>query len=450
MADEKEWTPEHLSALLDLETVESRMALPAALRTLHPADAAEWIHSLSDEDQRDVACRLDADTLSEILTYLNEPAREIIIPHLDEKILTEAFRQMDTDDAVQIIEAFRPEDKEQLLSALPSKERVILEESLVYPEESAGRLMQRDCVTAPEHWDVGQMIDYVRSHRNLPDDFYDVFIVDAKNRPLGVLPLSRLIRSRRSQSLSELMETQLHTIAAEEDQENVAFLFRKYGLVSAPVVNKSGHILGMITVDDVVHIIDREIEEDFLRLAGVSSSGQVYKAAWRSAFGRFQWLFVNLLTAILASLVISQFQDSISSLVALAVLMPIVASMGGNSGTQALTIIVRALAMRHIGNENRLSVVSKEIMTGLLLGTVFAVLSGVVTYLWFHNAKLGIVMAAAMLANLVAASAAGALIPLSLKKMGLDPALSSTVFLTTVTDVVGFFAFLGLASAFLV
>ncbi|MFM7622342.1 MAG: magnesium transporter, partial [Alphaproteobacteria bacterium] len=284
MADDKEWTPEHLSALLALETVEGRMALPAALRTLHPADAAEWIHSLSDDDQRDVACRLDAETLSDILTYLNERSREIIIPDLDEKTLTEAFRQMDTDDAVQIIEAFRPEDKEQLLSALPSKERVILEESLVYPEESAGRLMQRDCVTAPEHWDVGQMIDYVRSQRNLPDDFYDIFIVDAKNRPLGVLPLSRLIRSRRSQSLSELMETQLHTIPAEDDQENVAFVFRKYGLVSAPVVNKSGHILGMITVDDVVHIIDREIEEDFLRLAGVSSSGQVYKAAWRSAF----------------------------------------------------------------------------------------------------------------------------------------------------------------------
>ena len=450
MADEKEWTPEHLSALLDLETVESRMALPAALRTLHPADAAEWIHSLRDEDQRDVVCRLDADTLSDILTYLNARSREIIIPDLDEKALTEAFRQMDTDDAVQIIEAFRPEDKEQLLSALPSKERVILEESLIYPEESAGRLMQRDCVTAPEHWDVGQMIDYVRSQRNLPDDFYDIFIVDAKNRPLGVLPLSRLIRSRRSQSLSELMETQLHTIPAEDDQENVAFLFRKYGLVSAPVVNKSGYILGMITVDDVVHIIDREIEEDFLRLAGVSSSGQVYKAAWRSALGRFQWLFVNLLTAILASVVIAQFEDSISSLVALAVLMPIVASMGGNSGTQTLTIIVRALAMRHIGTENRLKVVSKEIVTGLLLGVLFAALSGSVTYFWFGNLKLGIVMAVAMLANLVAASAAGALIPLGLKKLGLDPALSSTVFLTTVTDVVGFFAFLGLASAFLI
>ena len=446
--EENEFTTSGLSDLLSGVPSDFDL-LVQRLSEIHPADAAEWLQTVDSEQQQEITCRLDADTLSEILPYLNEQSRDNIIPHLEGPILATAVRLMDTDDAVQLIEDFRREDKKSLLAALPSQERVILEESLVYPEQSAGRLMQRDCVTAPEHWDVGQMIDYVRGNHHLPDSFYDIFVVDAKNRPIGVVSLSKLLKSRRSHSLSELMETTLHTINAEDDQENVAFLFRKYGLVSAPVINKNGLVLGMITVDDVVHIIDQEIEEDFLRLAGVSSSGQVYKAAWISALGRFQWLFVNLLTAILASMVISQFSGEIQKLVALAILMPIVASMGGNSGTQTLTIIVRALAMRHIGQENRMRIVGKEIMTGLLIGSIFAVLSGVGTYVWFHDFSLGIVMAMAMLINLIAASTAGVVIPLALKKIGLDPALSSTVFLTTVTDVVGFFAFLGLASAFL-
>jgi magnesium transporter len=319
---------------------------------------------------------------------------------------------------------------------------------LSYPEESAGRLMQRETVAVPSAWTVGETIDYMRESEDLPDDFYDLFIVNPKHLPIGAIPLSRVLRSRRPVRLTEIMDTDLHLLPIAMDQEDVAYQFRQYGLVSAPVVDEAGRLVGVITVDDVVHVIDEEAEDDLMKLGGVTET-DLYSAALDTAKARFSWLVVNLLTAILASVVIGLFQDSIKKAVALAVLMPIVASMGGNAGTQTLTVAVRSLAMKDLTAANALRFVGKELLVGSFNGLTFAVLTGMVAWLWFDSPGLGLLMATAMIVNLLVASLSGTLIPLGLERLGVDPAIASSVFLTTVTDVVGFFAFLGLAALFL-
>ncbi|MGF1607941.1 MAG: magnesium transporter [Kiloniellales bacterium] len=433
---------EEALAASDVAKVEE-IALP-----LHPADLADVIEYLA-EDQRYLLLDILIGKMDpEVLSYLDPGVRTDVIEHIGPRNLAQALSELDSDDAVEIFEDLEEEDQHRILATLPRAYRQLLEESLTYPEESAGRLMQREVVTAPSAWTVGETIDHMRAAEELPDDFYDIFIVNPKHKPIGSVPLSRVLRTRRPVRLTEIMETDLKVIPLTMDQEEVAYAFRQYGLTSAPVVDEAGRLVGVITVDDVVHVIDEEAEEDILKLGGVSET-DLYSAALDTTKARFPWLFVNLLTAILASLVIGLFEGTIERLVALAVLMPIVASMGGNAGTQTLTVAVRAIAMKDLTAANAMRFFWKEIIVGLSNGILFAVMTGLVAWLWFHDPRLGIVIAVAMVANLLVASLTGTLVPLGLEKLRVDPAIASSVFLTTVTDVVGFFAFLGLAALFL-
>ena len=364
-----------------------------------------------------------------------------------------AIGELDTDDAVEVIETLDDEAQQRVLEAVAPEDRIILEDGLTYPEESAGRLMQRELVAVPSYWSVGQTIDFMRDAaesdgEELPDDFYDIMVVDPAHRLLGTVPLSRVLRNKRPVKVEALMDPDKRVVPVTMDQEDVALLFRQYGLVSAPVVDPSGRLVGVITVDDVVDVIDDEAEEDIMHLGGVSEI-DIYSAAIETTRSRFSWLAINLLTAILASIVISFFTVTIEKIVALAVLMPIVASMGGNAGTQALTVAVRSLAMKDLPPSNALRVVGKEVLVGSFNGILFAALTGVVAWVWFGSPALGVVIALAMIINMVVAGLAGTTIPLVLERAGIDPAVASGVVLTTITDVVGFSAFLGLAALIL-
>jgi len=308
--------------------------------------------------------------------------------------------------------------------------------------------MQREVVVVPSAWTIGETIDYMRAAEDLPDDFYDLYIVNPKHHPIGFIPLSRALRTRRPVRLTEIMNTDMKTVPLDMDQEEVAYLFRQYGLVSAPVVDDAGRLVGVITVDDIVHVIGEEVEEDIMKLAGVQE-GDLYSAMLDTTRSRFPWLVVNLATAVAASLVIGLFEGTIQQVVALAVLMPIVASMGGNAGTQTLTVAVRAIAMKDLTEATARRFVGKEILVGAVNGILFAALTGIVAWLWFGQPAIGLVIAAAMVVNMIVAGLSGTLIPLGLERLGVDPAIASSVFLTTVTDIVGFFAFLGLAAAVL-
>ncbi|MDA0998567.1 MAG: magnesium transporter, partial [Proteobacteria bacterium] len=386
----------------------------------------------------------------EILSELDETVRDEVVEVLGLEDLASALTEMDSDDAIMVLEEMDDAQQRAVLEAIPEEERTIIEEGLGYPEDSAGRLMQREVVTVPMNWNIGQCIDFMRraadeDEGDLPSVFYDIFIVDSKHHPVGTVSLSKLLKTRRQVPVTDIMEADTHEIAVTTDQEDVAFLFRQRDLVSAAVVDGSGRLVGAITIDDVVDVIHEEHEEDIMRMGGVIED-DLYQATMSTTRARFSWLLVNLATAILASLVIGLFDAAIQQVVALAVLMPIVASMGGNAGTQTLTVTVRALATKELNSANAVRVITKEFIVGCLNGALFAVVTGVVTWIWFQSPVLGVVIAAAMVVNLIVAGLAGTTIPILLDRYGADPAIASSVFLTTVTDVVGFFAFLGLAA----
>ena len=415
---------------------------------LHEADLADLLENLDRDERLQLLKALGTDFDIEFLTYLDDSVREDILEALEPRQIASSLSDLDSDDAVGIIEDLDEDAQQRVLAALPQADRLVLEESLSFPEDSAGRIMQRELLAVPSSWTVGETIDYMRASKDLPDDFYDLYIVDPRHQPLGYVPLSRAMRTRRPVKLTDIMNEDMKTVPVEMDQEEVAYLFRQYGLVSAPVVDAAGRLVGVVTVDDVVHIIDEEAEEDLLKLAGVQET-DLYSAVLDTTKSRFAWLLVNLFTAVAASAVIALFEDTLDRLVALAVLMPIVASMGGNAGTQTLTVAVRAIAMRDLSASNALRFVSKELLVGLANGLMFAVVAGVVAWAWFDAPAIGLIIAAAMVINLVVAALSGALVPLGLEKLGVDPAVASSVVLTTVTDVIGFFAFLGLATLFL-
>ena len=434
--------------VLDAVEAKDAVALDALLNPLHAADIADLLEQIDTRDRKALLFLWKGGMDGEILSELDDNLREEIIQSLGPVELAEAMRDLETDDVVDLVADLDEDQQEAVLGALPAIDRVAVEKALTYPEESAGRLMQVQVVRAPEHWTVGQAIDYLRSDIVLPDQFYHVILVDPRMFPVAYVTLGRLLSSRRDTRLREITEDSFRTFHVEDDEGSVAYAFNQYHLISAPVVDDSERLVGVITIDDAMVVLDEEHEEDILRLAGVGE-GTLSDTVLETTRQRLPWLAVNLATAILASLVISLFEATISGLVALAVLMPIVASMGGNAGTQSLTVAVRAITTRDLSVSNLWRVVRREAAVGLVNGAVFAVVMGLVGWVWFGAPMLGVVIAAAMVINMLVAGLAGIAIPVVLDRYGIDPALASGTFVTTVTDVVGFFAFLGLASVIL-
>ncbi len=422
----------------------------ALLEPVHDADVADLLQNLSSDERRTVVEALRSDFPPDVLAELDERVRDEVIEELGIAETVNAVRGLETDDAVHIISELEEDQQELVLKAIPARDRTLIEEALAFPDYSAGRLMRRELVAVPVFWTVGDTIDHLRTTAEadpdaLPDEFFDIFVVDPGHRPVGSVSLSRMLRARRAQPMTEIMTTEMKVIEATTDQEDVAFLFRQRDLTSAPVVDAGGRLVGVITIDDVVDVIDEEHEDDIMRLGGVRED-DLYSASIETAQSRFSWLLLNLGTAILASAVIGLFDATIEHMVALAVLMPIVASMGGNAGTQTLTVAVRALATKELTQDNAMRVIGKEVLVGAMNGLLFAVITGIVAWLWFGSSGLGLVIGMAMIVNLIVAGLFGALIPLALDRVNIDPAVASAVFLTTVTDVVGFFAFLGLGA----
>ncbi len=417
----------------------------ALVQPLHAADFADLFHHLTHGELRAVAAFMEGSLDPEFYTYLDESVREDVIDALDTEQLAEVVQELETDDAVDLIEDLDAGEQRELLDAVPPRDRVVYEAALRYPEDSAGRLMRREAVTVPSYWTVGQTIDYMRTDAELPESFYNIYVVGPTHGPLGRVPVSRMLRAARTVEMAGIMDMDLKPIPVAMDQEDVAFLFRQYGLASAPVVDDDGRLVGDITVDDVVEVMEEEHEEDILKLAGLRED-DFYDAVIDTTRARFSWLLVNLATAIVASLVIGLFDAAIEKIVALAVLMPIVASMGGNAGTQTLTVAVRALAVKELTPTNALRIVGKETLVGGINGILFAVLVGLIAWFWFDSIEIGGIIAAAMVINMIVAGLAGTLIPLTLDRIGIDPAVGSAVVLTTITDVIGFLSFLGLAA----
>jgi magnesium transporter len=416
---------------------------------LHEADLADLIELLRPEQRELLIAALGEDFKAAALTELDEAVRDQMLEAMPAEQVAEALQQLDSDEAVYLIENLDKEEQSDILAKLPYFERIALERSLEYPEDSAGRLMQTDLIAVPPYWSVGQAIDFLRLADDLPDRFYEIFVVDPAYHLIGAVPLNRLLRSKRATTIESITEHDIHPIQVEDDQEEVARQFERYNLTAAPVVDRDRRLVGVITADDVVEVVQEEAEEDILSMGGVAGSA-VTDTVWQTQRQRFVWLLVNLGAALLAVWVISQFEATIEQMVVLAVLMPIVASMGGNAANQTMTVTVRALATKDLGPANAYRVIGRETVVGLLNGLLFATLLGLVVYFWFGNDELGLVIAAAMIVNFFVAALAGILIPITLNYLDIDPAVASGVFVTTVTDVVGFFAFLGLATLWLI
>ena len=437
-----------VAAVLASVAAADRPRLLDLLEPFHAADIADLLEQVNEDERRDFLTLLDMDLEGDVLSELSDALRDEVIEHLPAAVLADAIRDLETDDVVDLIEDMQEPQQEMVLGALEESDRVAVEANLQYPEDTAGRLMQRELVMAPPHWNVGQAIDYLREESDLPDQFYSMMIVDPRMRPLGTVPLSLLMASKRDVALTSIMEDDFRTIPVLQSEEDVAYAFNQYHMVSAPVVDGDGRLVGVITIDDAMGVLDEEAEEDIMRLAGLGDESLTDRVI-STTKARFPWLAVNLVTSVLASVVIAQFTSTIETIVALAVLMPIVASMGGNAGTQSLTVAVRGIATKDLTAANVWRVIRREALVGLANGLIFALIIGAVGYYWFQSPMLGAVLALAMIANMLVAGLAGILVPIGLEKLDIDPALASGAFVTTVTDVIGFFAFLGLATLLL-
>jgi len=424
------------------------LRLRGLLEDLHPADVADLMGFLTVEHRAVVVLWLPPDLLAATLPELDDGIREEVLERVPHLTLAEALQELDSDDAAAVVEDLEDDRRERVLAAMPDLDRAAIESSLGYAEDSAGRLMQREVMAAPQFWSVGDTIDHVRAQgEELPELFFDIYVVDPLNRPVGGVAVSQLLRAPRSAALTDLMEP-INEIAVDQDQEEVAYVFEKYHLISAPVIDSAGRLVGQITVDDIVNIIQEENREDILRLAGVSDEDRGSSIS-EIVRGRVPWLAINLGTAVLGASVISWFGATIEQIIALAVLMPIVSAIGGNAGTQSLTVTVRALATRELNRSNSVRTFWREIAVGLANGLVLSPLIGVAAALWSGDWRIGAVIATAMVLNLIVAATVGVLTPLTLSRLKFDPAVSSAVFVTATTDFFGFLIFLGLATVVL-
>ena len=415
------------------------------LKDLHPSDVANLIENLS-YDTRVKLIEIESFNIApEIFIELNESIQGEVLKLLSINSIANIIKRLESDDAVSILENIEIEKKNLILDKLPPKDRFLLEEGLSYPEDSAARIMQREFTAIPSDWTVGQTIDYLRESNDLPQEFLEIFIVDNDFKPIGIVPSSRVLRTPREFKMNSIMREMPVLISVNMDKEEVGHTFENYNLVSAGVVNKNNKLVGMITADDVVTVVQEEAEEDILRLAGVGDE-EITDTVFVKTKRRFNWLLINLATALLASWVISIFGAEIEKVVALAFLMPIVASMGGNAGMQTLAVTIRAIATKELSSSNINQIIGKEFFIGVLNGIIFAVITAVVVHLWFKQIDLSIIIAASMVLNMIVAGLFGILIPVTLKKMNIDPALASSVFVTTVTDIIGFLSFLGIGS----
>jgi len=436
-----------IALVLDAVEAGDAEAVAAALEPLHPADISDLLEQISSAQRQALVALYPEGIDGDVLSELDEGVRDEVIEALPRAALAEAVRELDTDDVVDLIEDMEDHDQAFILDALESDDRAAVESSLAWPEGSAGRLMQSETVAVPLDWTVGQTIDHLRAVEWLPDQFYHVILVDERHRPVGYATLGRVLAAKRDVAMAAITEDSFRTIEATVEESEVALMFNKYHLISTPVVDGSGRLVGVITIDDAMIVLDEEHEEDMLRMAGVGEESSLSDGVWDTLRQRFPWLAVNLVTANIAAAVIGLFESTIVVIVALAALMPIVASMGGNAGTQSLTVAVRALATRDLTPSNASRVVRREIMVGLFNGLAFAlVMGGAAWVLYGRDWLLAVVIGAALVINLVVAAMAGVLVPLVLNRLKQDPALASGTFVTTVTDVVGFFAFLGLAT----
>ncbi|WP_083579263.1 magnesium transporter [Tardibacter chloracetimidivorans] len=445
LADDDMFDPAFVDAIIEGLDEEDAAHVQELVEPLHPANIADLFELLDSDRRRRLAAalgpRLDGDVLAEMNDWVRDDLIDALAPHEVADLAT----QLDTDDAVAIIEDLEAEEQRAVLRAMPADDRAAIEAALSYPEESAGRLMQRELIAVPEHWTVGQIIDYLRENPELTTDFWEVFVVDPGHRPVGALKLSWILRTPRWVPVADAMQREQTLIPVDMDQEEVALRFQKYALISAAVVDSSGRLVGMITVDDVVHIIQEEAGEDITRLSG-AGDGDINRPFLETVKTRQTWLIVNLGTALLASGVVSLFQDTISRLVALAVLMPIVASMGGNAGTQTMAVAVRALATNQLTQSNTIRTITRELRIAIANGFTLGVLIGLGVYIIYREPELSGVIAAAMVINNLIAGLSGILVPLTLDRLKVDPAVSSAVFVTMMTDIMGFFSFLGLAT----
>ncbi|MGC6517272.1 MAG: magnesium transporter [Candidatus Puniceispirillaceae bacterium] len=442
-------TPKVEDAIMEAVSLGDEGRVRALTAPLHSADMADLLGRVSPKKCGNLLRLLGDQLDSEAIAYLDDEVLEQVLDIMGPAAIAKALPELESDDVVTIVEELEPEERDEVLKNLSAQDRVIVEQGLSYPDDSAGRMMQREMIMLPPYWTVGQTIDHLRSLDSADNQsFYLIMVVDAHFHPVGEINVGRLLRANRPVRLSEIMNVDFRSVPVHMDQEEVAMLFRRYGMVTTSVVDEDGRLVGVITLDDIVDVIDEEAEEDLMALAGVSDAS-IRSSLLETFQGRASWLFVNLLTAVLASLVIGLFESTLEQVVALAVLMPIVASMGGNAGTQTVTVAVRAIAMQEFSNQSAARFALRELLVGAVNGILFAFIAGAVSYLWFGDMMIALILGGAMVINLVIAGLTGTLVPLSLVRFGIDPAVASSVFITTITDVVGFFVFLGLAAFFL-
>ncbi len=437
----KNWLDELKNALANSEIEQ----VARLMENVHAADTGDVLEALSEKERYKLVSLLGDRFDYSALTEVDDIVRTKLIDVLPNADIARGVADIDSDDAVYILEDIDEGEREDILSKVPALERMSLKRALDFPEETAGRRMQSEFIAIPPFWSVGKTIDKMRSDDDLPNEFYQIYVVDPAYNLLGTVPLDRLLRAKRETKIADIMNKDIITIPAMTDQEEAARIFEHYDLVEVGVVDENNRLLGVLTIDDIVDVIQEEVDEDMRALVGVGDEN-ISDSVLSALKSRLTWLLVNLATAILASMVIALFDATIEQMVALAVLMPIVASMGGNAGTQTMTVTVRAISLRDIDKYNMMRLINREALVGLFNGIIFALIMGIISAFWFNNFSLGLVIGIAMIVNMLAAGLAGILIPLGLNKIGIDPAVASSAFVTTITDVVGFFAFLGLAA----